>query len=78
MKKCTEFSIFTLAVDLIGKAAHVLSLASELEKDVEIPDWLCPITVLLDLYEKFGTGFKLRNELISRPTGRVWKTFQVI
>ncbi|KAH9407759.1 E3 ubiquitin-protein ligase huwe1 [Tyrophagus putrescentiae] len=76
MKKCTEFSIFTLAVDLIGKAAHVLSLASELEKDVEIPDWLCPITVLLDLYEKFGTGFKLRNELISRPTGRVWKTFQ--
>lgn len=75
---CSKFAISSLAVELIEKAAKVLAIAVELEKTIETPKWLCPVAVLLDLYEKFATGFKMRNELLARPSGRVWKTFQVI
>lgn len=75
---CSKFAISSLAIELIEKAAKVLSVAVELEKPIETPKWLCPLAVLLDLYEKFAAGFKMRNELLARPSGRVWKTFQVM
>lgn len=69
--------LYRLVVDLIDRAAKLMTLAGEHKQKIETPKWLCPVALWLDVYEKYAIGRKRRSLLLTQSTGRTWKAFQV-
>lgn len=71
----SKSDLFERVVELLDRSAYLLTLVYEKEAKITTPKWLCPLVLLIDVYEKYAVASQRRKQLLSKNCKRQWKFF---
>lgn len=74
-QEISNSDLFASVVELLERASYLLTLVYEKESKIITPKWLCPLILLIDVYEKYALASQRRKQLLANSNKRQWKFF---
>ncbi|KAJ6222788.1 hypothetical protein RDWZM_001333 [Blomia tropicalis] len=74
-QQISNSDLFQNMVELLERSSYLLTLLYEKESKIVTPKWLCPLILLIDVYEKYALASQRRNLLLTKCSKRQWKFF---
>lgn len=74
-QQISNSDLFPNVVELLERSSYLLTLVFEKDSKITTPKWLCPLILLIDVYEKYAVASQRRKQLLSKDSKRQWKFF---